>query len=162
MRHRGRRRPIREEKIYFNQYNNPENKFNKKNLMKIPKMTQTNQNFTYVGRCRCGYGPNAYYKTTDGEIISTRQLIQTSPMKQKPPNNLSISSSPTEMFSPKIEVYRICNRCGAQVRADALFCTECGNEIGELQFSTKKEQIELIKTRIKDLKNQLKIIKRNA
>lgn len=30
--------------------------------------------YRYVGYCRCGYGPNAYYQTPDGRVIPAYQL----------------------------------------------------------------------------------------
>jgi len=31
--------------------------------------------YRYVGYCRCGYGPNAYYQTPDGRTIPAYQLF---------------------------------------------------------------------------------------
>ncbi|NVM53215.1 MAG: hypothetical protein HWN66_05890 [Candidatus Helarchaeota archaeon] len=120
------------------------------------------QNYTYIGRCRCGYGPNAYYRTPNGEIVNANQLIQTTPMNQKPQRNLSIPNAPRRLFSPKVEMYRICNRCGARVRDAAYFCTECGNEVGNLPSLTKRDQIEKLKIKVKDLKTRIKVLKKNG
>lgn len=31
--------------------------------------------YRYVGYCRCGYGPNAYYKSPDGSLVSAYQMF---------------------------------------------------------------------------------------
>jgi uncharacterized Zn finger protein (UPF0148 family) len=64
--------------------------------------------------------------------------------------------------TPKMEYYRTCNKCGARLVEEALFCSECGNIIEEtLILPSKKERIDALINRIKELKNEIKEIKRN-
>ncbi|NVM52674.1 MAG: zinc ribbon domain-containing protein [Candidatus Helarchaeota archaeon] len=117
-------------------------------------------NYTYIGRCKCGYGPNAYYKDRNGKILQLNQLMQTPIANQRFEKNNSVLTSPKKVPSSKIEMYRICNKCGARVGDDTYFCTECGNALGEPSLLSKRTQIEVLKNQIKDLKNQIKNLKR--
>jgi hypothetical protein len=123
--------------------------------------SQTPQNLEYIGRCRCGYGPNAFYKTPQGTVIHANQL--NSSISNNIPPQKTVSPPPQMLKEPSsnIELYRTCNRCGSRVREDAYFCTECGNELGDLPWITKKDQIQSLKTQIKELKNQIKMVKKN-
>ncbi|NVM30720.1 MAG: zinc ribbon domain-containing protein [Candidatus Helarchaeota archaeon] len=162
MRHnRGRRWSRRQQKTYSNLNNTLQNEFNRNQSMKIPRMLQKNHNYTYVGRCKCGYGPNAYYKDPNGNVIHANQLIRTSQMNPGIKKSNAFQNSPERVISSQIELYRICNQCGAQVRDDAYFCTECGNELMNSPLVTKKEQIDFLKDKIRDLKTQMKILKKN-
>ena len=117
------------------------------------------QGATYIGRCRCGYGPNAFYKTPNGNIVHANQLNQPIlPKKNIQNNRVPINTTPEP--SSKIQLYRICNRCGARVRDEADYCTECGNELGEFTYTSKKEQIEDLKNQIRELKTQIKRLKK--
>ncbi|MHA1276826.1 MAG: zinc-ribbon domain-containing protein [Candidatus Helarchaeota archaeon] len=118
--------------------------------------------YTYIGRCRCGYGPNAYYQDQSGRTFSARQVLQTPRPPVKSNSILSNSEASQKRASPKVELHRICNNCGAQVRDDAYFCTECGNVLGEPSFLPKKDQIEILKNQIKELKDRIKILKRSG
>ncbi|HUY00806.1 MAG TPA: zinc-ribbon domain-containing protein [Candidatus Deferrimicrobium sp.] len=124
--------------------------------------SQNSQNLEYISRCRCGYGPNAFYKTPQGTIIHSNQLNSSIP--QNIPPQKTASSFPQILKEPSsnIEIYRTCNRCGSRVREDAYFCTECGNELGDLPWISKKDQIQSLKTQIKELKNQIKVVKKNS
>ena len=135
------------------QKNNPS--FQNRNITP-PKM----QNYTYIGRCRCGYGPNAYYQDRGGKTFHITQINQNPRSNQKSKSSNPIPKIKTEISTPKIEMYRVCNKCGARVRDDAYFCTQCGNEMGDLFLPSKKEQIESYKNEIKKLKNQIKLLKR--
>lgn len=118
------------------------------------------RNYTYVGRYRCGYGPNAIYKAPNGEISNITQIIQTPPKNQSSQRKLSNSSPLRRTSSLKIEPFRYCTKCGARARDEAYFCTECGHELGDLPILKRNEQIKELKNQIKDSKNQLKILKR--
>ncbi|MFX1295443.1 MAG: zinc-ribbon domain-containing protein [Promethearchaeota archaeon] len=117
------------------------------------------QNYTYIGRCKCGYGPNAYYKDQNGKIFQVNQLTQTPLANQRFTKNNSVQTSLKKIPSSKMEMYRICNECGAEVRDEAYFCTECGNAVGESSFLPKKTQIEVLRNQIKNLKNKIKSLK---
>jgi hypothetical protein len=138
------------------------------NLRNVTPNNLNRQGYTYVGRCRCGYGPNAYYRDQKGTIIPANQLNQTSPPVQKInkpssiPKQLVVPNALQNSNPPKMETYRICNKCGARVRNDAYFCTECGNALGDPSFLPKKDKINLLKQQIKDLKYQIKNLKKNS
>lgn len=119
----------------------------------------TNQNISYIGHCRCGYGPNAFYKIPHGNIVHVSQL-PSFPSGQTPQKTNIIENSQSYSSAP-IEIYRICDSCGARIRDDAYFCTECGNAVGTPFGMTKKEQIDTIKERIRELKNEIKAIKKS-
>ncbi len=123
--------------------------------------SEINQNLNYIGRCRCGYGPNAFYKTSNGDVIHASQLLKKRPIEQAHKGNMSTPELSQKTLPPKIEIYRICNNCGARIRDDAYFCTECGNVVGEPSSFIKKEQIQVLKNRIKELKSQIKFLKKN-
>jgi hypothetical protein len=36
---------------------------------------QSPSGYSYVGGCRCGFGPNAYYQDTQGQIVPSRALF---------------------------------------------------------------------------------------
>ncbi len=136
----------------------------------VGNITPNNVNmrgYTYIGRCRCGYGPNAYYRDQKGNVIPANQLNQRSPPVQKInnpsyiPKRTVVPNALQNSKSPKMETYRICNKCGARVRNDAYFCTECGNALGDPSFLPKKDKINLLKHQIRDLKIQIKNLKKN-
>jgi hypothetical protein len=120
-----------------------------------------NKNLTYIGRCRCGYGPNAYYQTPEGNIIHANQVNQPQSPNISDQRRVPTSIQRLETQSSPIEMYRICNQCGARIRDDAYFCTECGNAVGSPDEPTKKEKINTLKERIKEIKTQIKQIKKN-
>lgn len=37
--------------------------------------------YTYIGPCRCGYGPHAYYKDRDGRVLHVSELYRAVPAK---------------------------------------------------------------------------------
>ena len=39
---------------------------------------QTPTGYAYLGPCRCGRGPDAYYRTPDGRIVHASQMFQES------------------------------------------------------------------------------------
>ncbi|MFX1298985.1 MAG: hypothetical protein ACFFD2_29520 [Promethearchaeota archaeon] len=112
--------------------------------------------YTYIGRCRCGLGPNAYYKSANGQILHANQINQKQPLNPQ----LTLNNSTLEEIDSKIEMHRVCNKCGSWVRDDAIYCNNCGNELGEI-FLTKKHQIEELENNIKILKNRIKEIKKS-
>jgi len=117
---------------------------------------------TYVGRCKCGFGPNAFYKNAKGEIIHANQIIQNRSSGKMKNSQEDIMDSMAQNFTPKMEYYRTCNKCGAHVVEEALFCSECGNMLDEFYtIPSKKERIDAVINRIKELKNQIKEIKRS-
>ncbi|MHA1264500.1 MAG: zinc-ribbon domain-containing protein [Candidatus Helarchaeota archaeon] len=115
------------------------------------------QEYTYIGRCRCGYGPNAYYQNSNGKVVPAAQLFKTKTFNQR---NTTILNTPQRSTAQKIEIQRICDKCGALVRDDAYFCTECGNALGAPSSYTKKDQITKLKNQIKELKERIKILKK--
>ncbi len=137
------------------------NRLQPRNFVNRKITFSASKNYTYIGRCRCGYGPNAYYQDTNGKVIHASQLPKTSLSNLQAPSPTSVPSVIQKTTPPSIENYRICNRCGARVRDDAYFCTECGNELGDPSFLTKKDRIDLLKDQIKELKKQIKIIKKS-
>ncbi len=184
MRHnRGRRWARFPAKASVNQRNSPRNTFPPYNFRNNNRPTGNN-NITYIGRCRCGYGPNAYYKTSNGKILQYNQInqpvrinsipkpkekfsniVQYNPINQPVqinpiPKPKSTKKTPKELFPPQVIASRICSRCGSQVGDDAYFCTECGNELTHSPYMTKKEQVEFLKEKIRDLKGQIKILKK--
>lgn len=40
--------------------------------------------YYYLGPCRCGFGPNAYYGTTDGRILHASQIPFAPPPTLRP------------------------------------------------------------------------------
>ncbi|MEM2957717.1 MAG: hypothetical protein QW261_05495 [Candidatus Jordarchaeaceae archaeon] len=40
-----------------------------------PPSTMIPAGYRYVGRCRCGYGPNAYYQAPDGSVVPAYQIF---------------------------------------------------------------------------------------
>jgi hypothetical protein len=40
-----------------------------------PPLTPIPAGYRYVGRCRCGYGPNAYYQAPDGSVVPAYQIF---------------------------------------------------------------------------------------
>ena len=46
------------------------------------------QGYTYIGPCRCGAGPDAYYQDTSGRILHASQVFASNP-------NIPISYSAT-------------------------------------------------------------------
>ena len=164
MRHnRGRHWARFPEQSGLNQRNSTRNNFTFYNFRNSNRPAQKVNNFTYIGRCRCGYGPNAYYQTSNGRILQYSQINQIKqPLQIKPitkPKELPKTIT-KELLPPQVETSRICSRCGSQVRVDAYFCTECGNELTNSPYMTKKEQLEFLKEKLRDLKGQIKILKK--
>ncbi len=61
------------------------------------QMAPTPAGYRYVGYCRCGYGPNAYYQTPNGNVVPAYQLF--SGTMQQPQNvysNTKVSSEDQE------------------------------------------------------------------
>ena len=161
MRHnRGRRWPRNRSSSYSNPQISQINKSNINTFGNSIPRTNNTQNYTYIGRCRCGFGPNAYYKTRDGKVIHVNQINQSSRIYNNPPKSIVSQKPPRKTLTTPIKIDRICNKCGAKVRDDAYFCTECGNELMSSPITSKKEQIDFLKDKIKDLKNQIKILKK--
>jgi hypothetical protein len=39
---------------------------------------------TYIGPCRCGYGPHAYYRRADGATVHASDIARTAPLAHAP------------------------------------------------------------------------------
>ena len=116
----------------------------------------------YLGRCRCGFGPNAFYRNSNGDIIHANQLLQKQSLVQIQKINEDGRNAMAQNIPPKREYHRTCNKCGARVVEEALFCSECGNMLEEFYtIPSKKMRIDAVINQIKELKNQIKEIKRS-
>lgn len=49
-----------------------------------PTTSQAPEGWTYVGPCRCGWGPHAYWRTPEGEIVHTLGTPSTVPTSMPP------------------------------------------------------------------------------
>ena len=45
--------------------------------VEYPQARDLPKDVTYVGPCRCGFGPHAYYRTADGKIVHGASLPDT-------------------------------------------------------------------------------------
>ncbi|MEX2725174.1 MAG: DUF5320 domain-containing protein [Candidatus Freyarchaeota archaeon] len=57
-----------------------------------PPSTMIPAGYRYVGRCRCGYGPNAYYQAPDGSVVPAYQIFGGAALPQKVPSTAPNSS----------------------------------------------------------------------
>ncbi|MBS7251145.1 MAG: hypothetical protein KIH08_11250 [Candidatus Freyarchaeota archaeon] len=54
--------------------------------------TSTATGYRYIGRCRCGYGPNAYYQAPDGSVVPAYQIFGGAASPQRVPSTAPNSS----------------------------------------------------------------------
>lgn len=92
--------------------------------------------YRYVGHCRCGHGPNAYYQTPDGDIIPAWQIF-TGRNSQTSYPTVSVSSSDREkMLKERLE------RLQEEI-------SEVTNQLEELEEQNGKKKRSPFKWRLK-------------
>ncbi len=62
------------------------------NIRKIQSAPPTPTGYRYIGRCRCGYGPNAYYQAPDGSVVPAYQIFGGATLPQSIPSTVLNSS----------------------------------------------------------------------
>jgi len=40
--------------------------------------------YAYIGPCRCGYGPNAYYRDPTGKVVPAADVFAAGPVQSRP------------------------------------------------------------------------------
>ncbi|MHA1309376.1 MAG: zinc-ribbon domain-containing protein [Candidatus Helarchaeota archaeon] len=139
---------------YFN--NNSNNNLTNSRFNNFTYNTQrTIRGYSYVGPCRCGYGPNAFYKrNSDNKIVNFSEI-------QKIQKNSKQNTIEPSYKKEKSEV-KFCHNCGASLYPNSYYCSECGAYIGGDDHLSKKEDIEELKNQIKEIKKKIKNYKKKG
>ncbi|MHA1269076.1 MAG: hypothetical protein ACTSPY_04755 [Candidatus Helarchaeota archaeon] len=139
----------------YNQIQNSNNRNNSRIPYSNRNFINNSNEYTYIGPCRCGLGPNAYYKRKNSnEIVSYTQI-------QNSTNKIS-GKSLNKMNSGKVnqgknEAIKFCYNCGATLIPEAYYCSECGEYQGN--DLSAKESVEDLKNQIKKIKEKIKNMK---
>ncbi|MBD3229558.1 MAG: hypothetical protein GF329_15360 [Candidatus Lokiarchaeota archaeon] len=163
----------------FNRTKGNKNISSKRNFNRTRVAPKQINGYTYVGACRCGLGPNAYYKNNkSGEIknyseIQNTNNQQNSVVQINTPRNRFIQNNNRNIDRKQIEKklldesddssddeVRFCANCGNELYPNAYYCSECG--AFQQQVVSKKEIIQNLKEKIRNIKYKIKDVKKRG
>ncbi|MEM3586454.1 MAG: hypothetical protein QXO71_03950 [Candidatus Jordarchaeaceae archaeon] len=99
-------------------------------------ITSIPADYKYIGRCRCGYGPNAYYQAPNGSIIPANRMF-TGRIQQASYPAISVNSQDREkMLKERLE------RLQEEI-------SEVTNQLEELEEQEGKKKRNPFKWRLK-------------
>ncbi|MDI6784226.1 MAG: hypothetical protein QME64_09070 [bacterium] len=73
------------------------------------------QGYTYIGPCRCGCGPDAYYQDANGRILHAAQVFATNP--DMPISKSAISPAVEQMKQEKAVLEKRIQELESQLHA---------------------------------------------
>ncbi|MHA1231139.1 MAG: hypothetical protein ACTSRP_19815 [Candidatus Helarchaeota archaeon] len=116
--------------------------------------------FEYIGPCRCGIGPNAFYRNIKENKVYHYSEIVNINTKNASINKKSKESKSSKKKSDSSDV-RFCYNCGASILPEAYYCSECG-AYQEVDRISKQEKIDELKEQLKNIKNKIKNLKKKG
>jgi hypothetical protein len=154
----GRQRNNRRNVKNFNTNSNNNTNITNRGFNRIRATPRQINGYQYVGACRSGVGPNAYYKR-----LKDNKIVNYSEINQKVDNKVENrrTTKKLETIKEKNDSVNFCINCGSELHPDAYYCSECGAYQGDNNY-TKQDVIKNLKAKIRDIKYKIKEVKKKG